>query len=93
MNEVEPNEQIYTDYKDHEHRNPTNIKFKTTVKRIRFWVAAHEEIFTEPSLYEFRQDLITLKHKDRSKKNLIVKWLSLSKDRDTKNGNPSFSIP
>ena len=60
--------------KDHEHRNPTNIKFKTTVKRIQFWVAAHEEIFTEPSLYEFRQDLITLKHNDRSKRNLIVKF-------------------
>ena len=74
MNEVEPNEQIYTDYEDHEHRNPTNIKFKTTVKRTRFCVAAHEEIFTEPSLYEFRQDLITLKHKDRSKRNLIVKF-------------------
>ena len=74
MNEVEPNEQIYTDYKDHEHRNPTNTKFKTTVKRIRFWVAPHEDIFTEPSLYEFRQDLITLKHKDPSKRNFIVKF-------------------
>ena len=74
MNEVEPKEQIYTDYKDHERHNPTNIKLKTTVKRIRFWGAAHEEIFTEPALYEFGQDLITLKHKDRSKRNLIVKF-------------------
>ena len=52
----------------------TNIKSKTTAKTIRFWVAAHEEIYNNRGYYEFGQNLITLKHKDSSNMNLIVKF-------------------
>ena len=74
MNDVQPDEVVYTDYKDAARTMKTNIKFKTTTERIRFWVAAHKEIYNNRDYYEFGQNLITLKHKDSSNRNLIVKF-------------------
>ena len=74
MTNVNPDETLYTDYKDEARTSITSVKFKTTDKRIRFWVAAHEEVFSDSNNYEFEQNLITLKHKDSSKRNLIVKF-------------------
>ena len=74
MTNVNPDETLYTDYKDEARTSITSIKFKTTDKRIRFWVAAHEEVFSDSNNYQFGQNLITLKHKDSSNRNLIVKF-------------------
>ena len=70
----------------------TSIKFKTTNKRIRYWVAAREEIFNNKKWYEFCQNQVTLKHKDTSNKNLIIKFylytgMVLVKGRDICNRN------
>ena len=69
-----PDEVIYTDYKDEARSAMTSIKFKTTNKRIRYWVVAYEEIFNNEKWYEFGQNLVTLKHKDSSNKNLMIKF-------------------
>ena len=37
-------------------------------------MAAHEELYNNRDNYEFGQNLITLKHKDSSNRNLIVKF-------------------
>ena len=74
MNGVQPDEVVYTDYEDEARTKKTNIKFKTTTKSIRFWVVAHDEIYNKRDHYEFGQNLITLKHKDSSKRNLMVKF-------------------
>ena len=38
LTNVEPNEQLYIDYKEAAKINQTSVKFKTTPDRIKFWV-------------------------------------------------------
>ena len=40
LTNVEPNEQLYIDYKVAAKINQTSVKFKTTPDRIKFWVTS-----------------------------------------------------
>ena len=50
------------------------MKFKTTPERIKFWVTAHEQIYGDENLWQFKQNVVTLKVKEPNKGNLIVKF-------------------
>ena len=58
-----PNEQLYIDYKEEANINQTSVKFKTTPDRIHFWVTAHEQIYGNENLWQFKQNVVTLKVK------------------------------
>ena len=73
LTNVEPNEQFYIDYKEAAKINQTSVKFKTTPDRIKFWVTAHGQIYGDENLWQFKQNVVTLKVKEPNKGNLIVK--------------------
>ena len=73
LTNVEPNEQLYIDYKEAAKINQTSVKFKTTPDRIKFWVTAHEQIYGDENLWQFKQNVATLKVKEPNKGNLIIK--------------------
>ena len=74
LTNVEPNEELYIDYKEAAKINQTSVKFKTTPDRIKFWVTAHEQIYGDENLWQFKQNVVTLKVKEPNKGNLIVKF-------------------
>ena len=74
MDQVDADEQIYTDYKDDKHTQVTNIKFKTTPDRIDAWITAHKEHFPEPDLWDHKPSCATLRIKDSEHGNLTVKF-------------------
>ena len=60
--QVEPDERLYTDFKEEAKINEISVKFKTSIDRIKFWVRAHEEFYTNDQLWELKQNLVTLKN-------------------------------
>ena len=94
--QVEPDERLYRDFKEEAKINEISVKFKTSIDRIKFWVGAHEEFYTNDQLWEFKQNLVTLKNKEKSESQ-IVKFhlstgLSLFRDQTSANGGTNCMI-
>ena len=72
MDQVEADEQIYTDYKDDKCTQVTNLKFKTTSDRIDAWIAAHREYFPEPNCWDYKANCVKLRVEDAGKGTLFI---------------------
>ena len=64
MTTVEPDEELYTDYRDNDKNVATNLKFKTTDSRMRLWIRAHKEIFNNDSCWSSDNGVTTLRFTD-----------------------------
>lgn len=54
MGTAADDERLYTDFKEADTTTATNMKFKTSTIRMKFWVLAHKEVFKRPYKKDFQ---------------------------------------
>ena len=74
MDSVEPDEMLYTDYKDGNHTQITSLKFKTTKVRLPVWIEVHMEYYGEDAVCDSKTNLTTIRLKEDKDGTLIIKF-------------------
>ena len=69
LDTVDHSEIVHTDYAEAEHINATSIKFKTN--RVGIWILAHEELYTEQSMWSITDWAKILRYHEDKRKLII----------------------